>query len=63
VDGKEGRLQILVDEIEWAARDSAPRPQGTGIGCGRELFAFMRAAFSPAEEGASAFTAELDSLR
>ena len=63
VDGKEGRLQILVDEIEWSARDSAPRPQGTGIGCGRELFAFMRAAFSPAEEGASAFTAELDSLR
>ncbi len=63
VDGVEGRLQILVDEIEWAARDSAPRPQGTGIGCGRELFAFMRAAFSPAEEGASAFTAELDSLR
>ena len=63
VDGKEGRLQILVDEIEWATRDSAPRPQGTGIGCGRELFAFMRAAFSPAEEGASAFTAELDSLR
>ncbi|UCJ15737.1 phosphogluconate dehydratase [Pseudomonas sp. MM211] len=63
VDGVEGRLQILVDEIEWAARDSAPRPQGTGVGCGRELFAFMRAAFSPAEEGASAFTAELDSLR
>ena len=63
VDGVEGRLQILVDEIEWAARDSAPRPQGIGIGCGRELFAFMRAAFSPAEQGASAFTAELDSLR
>ncbi|TBU74864.1 phosphogluconate dehydratase [Pseudomonas daroniae] len=63
VDGVEGRLQILVDEIEWAARDSASRPQGTGIGCGRELFAFMRAAFSPAEQGASAFTAELESLR
>ncbi|SDH05634.1 6-phosphogluconate dehydratase [Pseudomonas flavescens] len=63
VDGVQGHLQILVDEIEWAARDSALRPQGTGVGCGRELFAFMRAAFSPAEEGASAFTAELDSLR
>ena len=63
VDGVEGRLQILVDEIDWAARDNAPRPQGTGVGCGRELFAFMRAAFSPAEQGASAFTAELESLR
>ena len=63
VDGVTGHLQVLVDDIAWNARDIAPRPQGTGVGCGRELFAFMRAAFSPAEEGASAFTAELDSLR
>ncbi|PZW43495.1 phosphogluconate dehydratase [Pseudomonas sp. URMO17WK12:I2] len=63
VDGVTGRLQVLVDDIAWNAREIAPRPQGTGVGCGRELFAFMRAAFSPAEEGASAFTAELDSLR
>ena len=63
VDGVTGHLQVLVDDIAWNAREIAPRPQGTGIGCGRELFAFMRAAFSPAEEGASAFTAELDSLR
>ncbi|KAB0550211.1 phosphogluconate dehydratase [Pseudomonas argentinensis] len=63
VDGVTGHLQVLVDDIAWNARQIAPRPQGTGIGCGRELFAFMRAAFSPAEEGASAFTAELDSLR
>lgn len=63
VDGVTGHLQVLVDDIAWNAREIAPRPQGTGVGCGRELFAFMRAAFSPAEEGASAFTAELDSLR
>lgn len=63
VDGVAGQLQILVDEAEWAARDQAPRPQGTGVGCGRELFAFMRAAFSPAEQGASVFTAELESLQ
>ena len=63
VDGVTGHLQVLVDDIAWNAREIAPRPEGTGIGCGRELFAFMRAAFSPAEEGASAFTAELDSLR
>ena len=63
VDGVTGHLQVLVDDIAWNTREIAPRPQGTGIGCGRELFAFMRAAFSPAEEGASAFTAELDSLR
>ncbi len=63
VDGVTGHLQVLVDDIAWNTREIAPRPQGTGVGCGRELFAFMRAAFSPAEEGASAFTAELDSLR
>ncbi|WAJ36515.1 phosphogluconate dehydratase [Pseudomonas sp. GOM7] len=63
VDGVTGHLQVLVDEADWAARELAPRPQGTGVGCGRELFAFMRAAFSPAEQGASAFTAELESLR
>ncbi|AEF22029.1 phosphogluconate dehydratase [Pseudomonas fulva] len=63
VDGVTGHLQVLVDDIAWNARETAPRPQGTGVGCGRELFAFMRAAFSPAQEGASAFTAELDSLR
>lgn len=63
VDGVTGHLQVLVDDIAWNAREIAPRPQGTGVGCGRELFAFMRAAFSPAEEGASAFTAELDALR
>ncbi|XXF10768.1 phosphogluconate dehydratase [Pseudomonas sp. D2-3] len=63
VDGVTGHLRVLVDDIVWNAREIAPRPQGTGVGCGRELFAFMRAAFSPAEEGASAFTTELDSLR
>ncbi|MES2821937.1 MAG: dihydroxy-acid dehydratase, partial [Pseudomonadota bacterium] len=62
VDGTLGTLQVLIDAAEWAARDLAPRPQDGGIGCGRELFGFMRAAFSPAERGASVFSAELESL-
>jgi phosphogluconate dehydratase len=33
------------------------------VGCGRELFAFMRASFSSAEQGASAFTSNLETLR
>jgi phosphogluconate dehydratase len=32
-------------------------------GCGRELFGFMRSAFSSAEQGASVFTAGLETLR
>ncbi len=62
VDGAAGTLTVLVDDATWAARTPAPRPVGTGIGCGRELFGFMRAAFSPAEQGASVFSAELESL-
>jgi phosphogluconate dehydratase len=62
VDGAAGTLTVLVHDATWAARTPAPRPVGTGIGCGRELFGFMRAAFSPAEQGASVFSAELESL-
>src|SRR5690606_37759953 len=62
VDGRSGELQVLVDEAEFAARSPAlPPPPETG--CARELFAFMRAAFSPAEQGASVFTSSLEELR
>ncbi|WJN61262.1 phosphogluconate dehydratase [Pseudomonas sp. SO81] len=62
IDGRNGELQVLVDAAEWEARELATPPPAE-IGCGRELFAFMRAAFSPAEQGASAFTASLSALR
>ena len=62
IDGRNGELQVLVDAAEWDARELAAPPPAE-IGCGRELFAFMRAAFSPAEQGASAFTASLSALR
>ncbi len=62
VDGETGELFIRVDAAEWAARELAPPPSDRGIGYGRELFAFMRNAFSPAEKGASAFTEALEEL-
>jgi phosphogluconate dehydratase len=33
------------------------------VGTGRELFGFMRMAFSSAEKGASAFTTNLETLK
>ncbi|MBB3105499.1 dihydroxyacid dehydratase/phosphogluconate dehydratase, partial [Azomonas macrocytogenes] len=53
-------LEVRVDPVELAARENASAPGGYEVGCGRELFAFMRASFSTAEEGASAFTAGLE---
>ncbi|TWH76870.1 6-phosphogluconate dehydratase [Azomonas agilis] len=62
VDGQKGILEVLVDTAELERRPViAPSHLGE-IGCGRELFAFMRAAFSSAEQGASVFTASLKSL-
>ncbi|WP_278421980.1 phosphogluconate dehydratase [Stutzerimonas kunmingensis] len=63
VDGENGELRALVDPAEWDAREPAIRPEDMGIGCGRELFAFMRASFSTAEQGASAFTESLEALK
>ncbi|MFC0710781.1 phosphogluconate dehydratase [Azorhizophilus paspali] len=63
VDGRAGTLEVLVDAAKLAAREPARIPQGAGVGCGRELFAFMRSAFSTAEQGASAFTASLEELK
>ncbi|MGA4816512.1 dihydroxy-acid dehydratase [Pseudomonas aeruginosa] len=58
VDGVNGELQVLVDDAEWQARSLEPAPQDGNLGCGRELFAFMRNAMSGAEEGACSFTGE-----
>lgn len=62
VDGRNGVLQVLLDEAELKARPLAEAP-AAAVGCGRELFAFMRQSFSSAEQGASAFTASLESLK
>ncbi|MGM3388172.1 phosphogluconate dehydratase [Stutzerimonas stutzeri] len=63
VDGETGELRVLVDQAEFDARDQVKAPTDLGIGCGRELFGFMRAAFSPAERGASVFTEGLEALK
>lgn len=63
VDGEAGTLSVLVDQAELDGRERVMAPDDLGIGCGRELFGFMRAAFSPAEQGASVFSVELEALR
>ncbi|MBG5312174.1 phosphogluconate dehydratase [Pseudomonas aeruginosa] len=63
VDGVNGELRVLVDDAEWQARSLEPAPQDGNLGCGRELFAFMRNAMSSAEEGACSFTEGLNGWR
>ncbi|EOT7484092.1 phosphogluconate dehydratase [Pseudomonas aeruginosa] len=63
VDGVNGELRVLVDDAEWQARSLGPAPQDGNLGCGRELFAFMRNAMSSAEEGACSFTESLNGWR
>ncbi|MDF9616480.1 phosphogluconate dehydratase [Pseudomonas entomophila] len=63
VDGVEGTLRIMVSAEELASRDLPEPPKGNDLGCGRELFGFMRVAFSSAEQGASAFTSALENLK
>jgi len=55
VDARTGRLDVLVDEAEFASRLPAQRVSEEGIGTGRELFAPMRAAVGRADEGAHVF--------
>ena len=52
----EGRLEVLVDEAELAAREGAAAPS-PAFGTGRELFAFMRHGADGAEQGGSAMLA------
>ncbi len=63
VDGTTGELRVLVDAAQWDARPLVETPVIDNLGMGRELFAFMRNAFSPAEQGACSFTAELNGPR
>lgn len=63
VDGVKGTLQVLVEASELAAREPAINQIDNSVGCGRELFGFMRMAFSSAEQGASAFTSSLETLK
>ncbi|MFC0669116.1 phosphogluconate dehydratase [Azotobacter chroococcum] len=62
LDGERGTLDVLLPAEEWATRETLAPPEDAGVGCGRELFAFMRAAFSSAEEGACVFTGRLGTL-
>ncbi|VVP39627.1 phosphogluconate dehydratase [Pseudomonas silesiensis] len=62
VDGVTGTLELKVDAEEFAAREPAKGLLANNIGSGRELFGFMRLAFSSAEQGASAFTSALETL-
>jgi phosphogluconate dehydratase len=56
LDGVTGTLQVLVSEVEWAARPLAHMPvelsTANGVGMGRELFANLRRNALLAEEGA-----------
>ncbi|WP_313339310.1 phosphogluconate dehydratase [Stutzerimonas nitrititolerans] len=63
VDGEAGTLGVLVDQAELDRRKRVSAPDDLGIGCGRELFGFLRSAFSPAERGASVFSDELEALK
>ncbi|MBD2836197.1 phosphogluconate dehydratase [Pseudomonas sp. JM0905a] len=63
VDGTTGTLEVLVDAAEFDAREPAQWDLEPNVGTGRELFAFMRESFSTAEQGASAFTRNLESLK
>ncbi len=55
VDAPAGRVEILVDAAEWAARLPEPLPGGGGGGVGRELFAAFRANSGAADRGATIF--------
>ena len=57
LDAGDGRLEVLVDEAALAARPvrDAPPEEAAWTGTGRELFAALRRAIGPADQGASVF--------
>jgi phosphogluconate dehydratase len=55
VDAEAGRLEAKVDAAELAARPPATDPKKGEHGYGRELFAHMRRAAAPAEQGGGVF--------
>ncbi|HSS86137.1 MAG TPA: dihydroxy-acid dehydratase, partial [Reyranella sp.] len=52
LDGEAGTLEVLVDPIEWAAREIAPNTAPAGHDLGRNLFAMNRRVVGPADQGA-----------
>ena len=57
VDAPSGRLEVLVDAAEWAARPSESYDLSAAhSGVGRELFAAFRASVGKADQGASIFS-------
>ena len=58
VDAVAGRLEVLVDPAEWAARVPATADLSSSHElCGRELFAAFRSVAGRADQGASVFSA------
>ncbi|MCF2132887.1 MULTISPECIES: phosphogluconate dehydratase [Mycetohabitans] len=59
LDAEAGRLDVDVDEAEWARRanEKPVHRREHELGFGRELFGVFRAAALPAEQGASVFGA------
>ncbi|MCI5968415.1 phosphogluconate dehydratase [Helicobacter sp.] len=55
LDAQNGILQALVEEKEWENRESVYAVDAEIFGCGRELFAALRAQSSSAETGAMSF--------
>jgi phosphogluconate dehydratase len=57
LDARAGRLEVVVDEADWAWRTAAePDLSQCAQGLGRELFANFRAGVSNADAGAAAIT-------
>jgi phosphogluconate dehydratase len=65
LDAEAGRLEVLVDAAEFAARTPSPRPAadppGAGLDLGRMLFGGNRARVGNAEEGALSITVSTES--
>ena len=59
LDAATGTLAVAVSPSDWQARSAEPAPADIARGWGRELFGFMRATVSSAEEGGSSFTRDL----
>ena len=58
VDALNGRLEVLVDAAEFAARAPAEADLASGhVGVGRELFGAFRGQVGRADQGASIFAA------
>ena len=58
LSGEAGTLEVLADPVEFMRRPAAEMPPPRA-GTGRELFAFMRAGASGAEQGGSAMLAAM----